>query len=279
MFSSFLALCVTGIIVCIILFALSLTNNIRNNVELHVYLRDISETERLHLIKVLSSKDYVSKQKGVAQISYLSKEEAEQKFISKNGNDHKNILTINPFKASLKVKIHPNYSSSLDLQKAKNNIETISGVFEVNLTKDWKEILDSINNNLQKVVIFLISFMIISILTIVIMTNNTIKLALYSQRFLIRSMQLVGAKHSFIMKPFLQRSFSHGFISGLFASILLNGCIQYAIHNINDLNLLYDSEKILILLSSLPFVGALINITSTYSAVQRHLKMSLDELY
>jgi len=109
--------------------------------------------------------------------------------------------------------------------------------------------------------------------------NNTLRLALFSQRFLIRSMQLVGAKRWFIQQPFLLRASLHGLIAGMIACGLLVLLISFANKRIEDLNLIQNSNRITLLLSILIVMGILVAVTSTYRAVRKYLKLSLDELY
>src|SRR5690606_36274440 len=114
---------------------------------------------------------------------------------------------------------------------------------------------------------------------VIILINNTIKLALFSQRFLIRSMQLVGARGSFIRRPFLLRAALHGAIGGLLASAGLYGLLQYASDKIEGFGRLVKPEEILILMGILLFMGAAIGYLSALKAMRKYLKLSLDELY
>ena len=117
------------------------------------------------------------------------------------------------------------------------------------------------------------------LLVVIILINNTIKLALFSQRFLIRSMQLVGATSSFIRRPFLLRASFYGLISGVIACLLLYGVLAYANQNIEDLASLQSIEMLGILAGSLILLGIFVTYLSTFFAIKRYLKISLDELY
>jgi cell division transport system permease protein len=139
--------------------------------------------------------------------------------------------------------------------------------------------VESINNNTAKIAIILLAFSIIMLVVVTILINNTIKLALFSQRFLIRSMQLVGAKGSFIQGPFLKRAFLYGALGGLIASTLLYILLQYGNQNIDGLTNLQNPLEIMSLFGLLIIFGAIIGFFSTYRSVNKYLKMSLDELY
>ena len=114
---------------------------------------------------------------------------------------------------------------------------------------------------------------------VLVLINNTIKLALFSQRFLIRSMQLVGARSSFIQWPFLRRSIIHGFISGIIASVVLYNILIYANEKIDGLAELQNNLELIIVFFSISVLGGVISFFSTYRSVKKYLKMSLDELY
>jgi len=115
--------------------------------------------------------------------------------------------------------------------------------------------------------------------TVVLLINNTVRLALFSQRFLIRSMQLVGATHWFIQKPFLYRALLHGVLSGIIASGLLFGLISFGNQRIEDLQVIQNNQRILTLFFTLLVLGMIVAFLSTYRAVNKYLKLSLDELY
>jgi cell division transport system permease protein len=117
------------------------------------------------------------------------------------------------------------------------------------------------------------------LLIVLVLINNTIKLALFSQRFLIRSMQLVGAKSSFIQWPFLKRSIFHGFTSGILASAIIYNIIIYANKKIEGLSGLQSDMELILIFISISVLGSVIAFFSTYRSVRKYLKMSLDELY
>ncbi|MDB5263428.1 MAG: cell division protein, partial [Adhaeribacter sp.] len=174
------------------------------------------------------------------------------------------------------LNIAADFATSASLKNIKKDLETIPGIYEVQYVES---LIDSINSNIQKVSIILLSFAAILVLAVIILINNTLKLALFSQRFLIRSMQLVGATPTFIQRPFLNRATWQGLLSGLLASIMLLGLLQYAYYQINELYVLRDEVQIGILLLSLVVLGSILGFISSYRAIKKYLGMSLDELY
>ena len=136
-----------------------------------------------------------------------------------------------------------------------------------------------INDNMTIITLFLFGFAIILLLTAIILINNTIKLALFSQRFLIRSMQLVGATAGFIQGPFLRRAIWYGFLSGVLACGLLFMLISYVNIEIKGLSQLQNSTNMGILFGGIVILGLLVGFGSSYRAIRKYMKLSLDELY
>ena len=199
-----------------------LTSIIQNNVEMMVFLNNnLSRPEIDKINKTLSSKDYTNSVDGAPQINFVSREDAARQFTEDTGEDFVKFLEGNPLRAHLNVKISPEFQSAQNLTEIKKEIGFIRGVYDVTYNED---LTSSINQNLRKVSYVLIGLSIIFFLVVAILINNTIKLALFSQRFLIRSMQLVGATAGFIQRPFLYRAAFYGFISGLFSSAMLLYC-------------------------------------------------------
>lgn len=272
-----LALFVIGLFGLLLLHATKLTANIRENIEIQVYLnRYITENERIKINKTLSGKDYVFVKAGEPQITFISKEESAEDFIQETGEDFIAFLGENPLRDAYAIKLNPDYHEAEKLAGIKEEIESVSGVFEVSYIESF---ISSINTNITKLSIILAAFALILLFSVIMLINNTIKLALFSQRFLIRSMQLVGATSAFIQKPFLFRATLHGLLAGVVASVLLFATMQYGNNQIPDLQTLQEPDKILILFIGLVILGALIGLTSTYFSINKYLKMSLDELY
>ncbi len=182
----------------------------------------------------------------------------------------------NPLRDSYRVKIQEDYFAEAKLKVIKEELEKINGVYEVVYQEN---LVDEINKNITKIYLILASFALIMLIIIILLINNTIKLAIYSQRFLIRSMQLVGATNGFIQRPFLMRGATQGLVSAVLASVLLVLLQQLAIRNVEGLAVLQENDKLVFLLITLVFLGILIGIVSTTQSLSRYLKMSLDELY
>lgn len=276
-FSNTLALLVIGLFGLLVLHANQLRILIQENLELQVYLdKDLTDATRIKINKVLASKDFTAEKEGEPQISFVDKEQAAKEFFSESGEDAVNFLGENPLRDAFVLKLKPGYYHTDSLQFIQQEIESLNGVFEVTYVRS---LIESINENLTRIGLILLGFTSILLITVVILINNTIKLALFSQRFLIRSMQLVGATQGFIRRPFLYRSLLHGAMSGIVASVLLFLLLNWAYSRLEDLQLLAETEQMLILFAGLILIGCFIGYLSTRRAINKYLKMSLDELY
>ncbi|MEQ9442847.1 MAG: permease-like cell division protein FtsX [Cyclobacteriaceae bacterium] len=276
-FSITLALFVIGLFGLLLIYANKLTQVIQENVEVQVFLNQtISSSDRLKIQKTLSSKEYIDQQEGEEPVFFISKEEAATEFIEETGEDFRQFLGENPLRDAFVIHVKPEYYDPTELKKIKLDIERLSGVFEVAYVES---LIDAINRNVTKISLVLMGFAFLLVVIVAILINNTIRLALFSQRFLIRSMQLVGATASFIQRPFLTRSLFHGILGGIFAGGLLLAIMQYAQQQIADLEQLQSPQELVILLVTLLIVGGVMGFISTYRAVKKYMKMSLDQLY
>ncbi len=261
----------------LLLHANKLSEVIKENIELNVYLKkDIAPRQVDSLKSVIGRMPFVMRKNMQPQIFHVSKEEAAKKFIAETGEDFSQVLTDNPLRESFVVKINRNYFEKQKLADAAEQIKIMQDVFEVSYPIN---LVSEINANIRLIGLVLIGFSLILLLTTVLLIRNTIKLALYSQRFLIRSMQLVGAKSGFIQRPFLWHATVQGFFSGLIAVILLAILLQYAYSQIPQLDRLKELQKVLSVFGILTFSGILIGLASSFQAVSKYLRMSLDDLY
>ena len=272
-----LALFVVGVFGLLVIYSKELERVVRENVTMEVYLKNqISETQRLQIEKKLSSKSFLPKQTSGKPIQFVSKEEAAKKVIQETGTDFRKLLGENPLRDAFLVRVDPAFQDTISMAKIKSEVEQIYGVFEVYYVEN---VIDSINKNITKIGLILFGLAALLLLTVVLLINNTLRLALFSQRFLIRSMQLVGAKNWFIHRPFLFRASLHGFLAGLVAAGLLMSLISVANKKIEDLSLIQNTDRVVILLGCILILGIFLAVAATFLSVSKYLKLSLDELY
>ncbi|MDE0470482.1 MAG: permease-like cell division protein FtsX [Ekhidna sp.] len=276
-FSITIALCVLGLFGWILLHSSKLGNRIRENIEIQVYLnKNLSQSELNKIRTSISSKPYTLMKDNEPQIELITKEEAALEFIAATGEDFKAFLGDNPLRDLLAVKIYGGYQALDSLSQIKSEIEAMRGVFEVSYEES---LIESINQNVTKIGLVLLGIAVFAIFVVVVLINNTIKLALFSQRFLIRSMQLVGATSKFIQRPFLMRSLTYGLIGGFLACGAIWGFTEYMNSSIYGLEELQDIEGFLVLYGIILSVGMIVGYLSSLRAINKYLKMSLDELY
>lgn len=276
-FSITLALTVIGLFGLLLLHSQKLASLIRQNIEVQVYLdKNISENNVSRLRNILSNSEYVARNNEQPAIVFISKEEAAEQFMGETDENFTDFLDDNPLRDAFVVKIAEPYQETGTLIRIKEEFENLQGVFEVTYLES---LVNSINQNTAKISLVLLGFAVLMLVIVVVLINNTIKLALFSQRFLIRSMQLVGAKASFIQWPFLKRSIWHGLFSGALASLMLYGLLNYANRKIEGLAQLQRDVEILGLFGLIMIIGAVIAFITTFRSVNKYLKLSLDELY
>lgn len=272
-----LALFVTGLFGLLIIYSQELERVVRENIKLQVYLKsNLTETQRTQVEKKLEQLPYINKTVAEDPVVFISKEEAARKFIAETGEDFNQFLGENPLHDAYVLTVDPSYHSKASVDKIKTELEKMNGVFEVFYVEG---LIESINENVTRLGIILAAIIALLLITVVLLINSTLRLALFSQRFLVRSMQLVGARKWFIQRPFLIRGVAYGILSGILASAGIWLMVNYANQNIEDLALIQNKDRMITLSICLIIVGMLVAVTSSYFAIRKYLRMSLDELY
>ena len=277
LFSLTLALFLIGFCGLLAIQSKRLVTFIRENYEMRVFLdKELSSAKMKTLYRTIAERPYILKTSGEPQLSLVTKDVAAKEFIAETKEDFSKFLGENPLRDSYRIKLNEDYFEEAKLQGIKEDLEQIDGVFEVVYQEN---LVDSINRNITKIYIVMSAFAVVLLIIIVVLMNNTIRLALHSQRLLIRSMQLVGATNGFITRPFLGRGVMQGLIAGVVAVVLLLIALQVAIHNLPELAAFQEPPKIAMLLAGILGLGVLIGFISTFQAVHRYLGLTLDELY
>jgi cell division transport system permease protein len=266
-----LVLFLLGILGLVLINARELSDYLRESLSFSVMLDDAAKEADIRMLqKDLDAKAYVK------STAYISKDEAAAKMKEELGEDFINFLGDNPLPPSIDVYLISSYTRPDSVAKIEKYIQQYPFVKEVIYQES---LLFLIDENVKKISLFLLiisSFLFLIALTII---NNTIRLSIYSRRFLIRTMQLVGATRSFIRKPFLVQSAFHGFLAALIAMTLLLGLL-YLIEKEFFLMFTFESTNLLLLLgAAIIITGVFINIISTYFSVNRYLSISEDKLY
>ncbi len=266
-----LVLFLLGVLGLVLINARALSDYLRESLSFSVMLDDDAREADIRMLqKDLDAKPYVK------STEYVSKDEAAVKMKEDLGEDFISFLGDNPLPPSIDVYLFAGYTSPDSVAKIEKYVLEYPFVKEVLVPES---LLFLIDENVRKISLFLLvlsSFLFLIAVTII---NNTIRLAIYSKRFLIRTMQLVGATRSFIRKPFLVRGIYHGFLAALIAMLLLMGLL-YLIEKELLMMFSFESTNLLVLLGiSLIIAGILINLVSTYFSVNKYLVISEDKLY
>ncbi|MGD1842171.1 MAG: cell division protein FtsX [Thermonemataceae bacterium] len=271
------ALFVLGIFTILLIDARKIAQAVQENLEIQLFLNNaITDNEKLQLEQTLTEKPYIRQEANQPTYSYISKEEAAKELTNQLEEDFQDLLGENPLKDSYVIRLKANYYQPTQLQKVEQDLENLNGVVDVayprSLAKDMTE-------NIATISFILFSFALFMSIIVIVLIHNTIKLALFSQRFINRTMQLVCAKNSYERKQLLKTAAWQGIISGVLAFGFLWAFIAYAESQLEELQALHPIEMLLVIGLSLIGIGVLISVISSFRAVNKYLAMSLDELY
>jgi cell division transport system permease protein len=266
-----MVLLMVGLLGLILVHANNLSRYVKENIVVNVYVDETTrETDVLQLQKQLDSHPFVK------QTQYVSKELAARKMQKDLGEDFIKFLGVNPLSESIDVYLKAEHANNADIAAFKAELLKNPLVKEVNYQAP---LVDKMNQNLASITLIILVFAGIFVVVSVALINNTIRLAIYSQRFLIKSMQLVGATKSFIRKPFLLYGIWHGLLGALIAIIILVGTLYLAIKQIPDLVILQNYTEFGIVFLGVIGLGVLISGLSTFLAVNRFLRLKIYDLY
>ena len=266
-----LVLFVVGLLSLVLINAQKLSNYVKENIGFSIMIKeDVKEIELIEFNKILDAEDFTKSTR------FISKEQATKELEQDLGEDFVNFLGFNPIMASIDVKLNSSYANNDSLQNISSRLEKSDVVYEVFYQKN---LIKKLNSNVGKISFFLICISLILFFIAFALINNTIRLSVYSKRFIIRTMRLVGAENSFIQKPFLISGVYQGLYSAIFAIFMLLGSIQLiqtetaSILNINDL------QNIGLVFIVLFCSGIIISGTSTFFAVRKFIYLNEGGLY
>ncbi|HQQ94542.1 MAG TPA: permease-like cell division protein FtsX [Bacteroidia bacterium] len=266
-----LVLFMLGTLGLLVINAKKLSTHFKENVGFQIYLKDQATAAQSDaLMQELGNSRFAK------NVTYISKEEAAEKLSKDLGEDFVSFLGANPLLNSIDIKLDEYHANSDTLQLIEKNLMQKSFVKEVVYQKDM---IDSLNKNARAIAFFILIFSAALLLVAVALINNTIRLSIYSQRFLIRTMYLVGATRAFISKPFLVRGLRQGIIAGLLAGFLLGGFLVLSTRFIPDLLELQDENVLLLLFTGMILVGIIISSVSALLSVLRYLRLKTSDLY
>lgn len=266
-----LVLVLFGLVVFFVQVAHRLSDSVKEDLVVSVLLSDEAGQDAIQTYtREMQQKTYIK------QLDYISKEQALKEHIEEMGTDPEEFLGSNPFSPSLEVHLKADYANSDSLSWITRDIKSQPIVLNVVYQKD---LIDSLNQNLQKVSLVLL--ILAALLTFVSfgLINSTVKMSLYANRFLIHTMKLVGARWSFIRRPFLARSFWIGLISAILANGVLIAGIHLFVHYDPVLENIITLHMVAIMGGAVLLAGILLTLTCSYFSVNKFLKMKAGELH
>lgn len=269
--STMLVLLLLGLVVLFVLSANNLSIYVKENISFSLLISDdMHESAILQYQKKLNDEPFVK------ATTYISKKQALKEQTEAMGTDPKEFLGYNPFTASIEIKLNSDYANSDSIAKIEKKLKKNSNILEV---KYPQELMDAVNDNIKKISIVLLSLAGLLTLISFALINNTIRLAIYSKRFLIHTMKLVGANWGFIRRPFLRRNIWSGIIAGLMADGILMGTAYTLVTYEPELIRIITPEVMLIVSASVLLFGIIITFLCAYASINKYLRMKASTLY
>lgn len=266
-----LVLFMLGLLGLLVIDAKKISDFVKEHVQLNVYLQDDVSQQDLNLfMSALNESDFVRSTR------FVSKEEALDSLKKELGDGAVGMIESNPLPATIDINVKASYANPDSLARIKDQLTKIRLVREVSYQQTE---IDKMNQNFRTVAMIILVFCALLLFVAVVLINNTIRLSMYSKRFLIKSMQLVGATKGFIRWPFLKTGFVHGIYSGIIGSILLSIVIYFIQNQFPEFQQLSDLKLIGGLFLGMIAIGILVTGLSTFFAINKYLKVHVDELY
>lgn len=269
--STTLVLLLLGLVVFFVLAARNLSVYVKENINFSIVISDdMKERDILRLQKRLNGEPFVK------STEYISKKQALEEQTEAMGTDPQEFLGYNPFSASIEVKLKSDYANADSIAKIEKQIRRNTDIQDVLYQKD---LVDAVNDNIRKISLLLLGLAVILALISFALINNTIRLAVYSKRFLIHTMKLVGASWGFIRRPFLRRNFWIGVLSAALADGLLWATATWLVEREPELVKVITPEVMLLVSVAVLVFGVLITWLCALLSVNKYLRMKAGALY
>ena len=251
--------------------AKSVSDYFKENIRLSViFEQNTTEVQARQVMTLLNDKPYVK------ELKFISKEQGAQEMKSVLGDDFMNVFDLNPIPLSIDMYVHSDYVESDSLSKIKSEILLNPGIKEVVFQES---LIETISENIKQIGVILIVFIVLLLFISFVLINNTVRLNVFSKRFNIHTMKLVGAKKSFIRKPFLIQGIYQGLISGIISASLLCFLLFLLERDFQQIYQMLDINLIMAVCAGVVVTGVLLCLISTYLVVNRLLSLPQDELY
>lgn len=269
--STTMVLLLLGMVVFFVLGAHNLSVYVKENINFSILISDdMKEADILKLQKKLEKEPFVK------ETEYISKKQALKEQTEAMGTNPKDFLGENPFTASIEIKMKSEYANSDSIAVIEKQFKKNTNIQEVLYQKD---LIDAVNDNIRKISITLLALAVILTSISFALINNTIRLTIYSKRFLIHTMKLVGAGWSFIRRPFLMRNLWIGLLSSISADAILLGAARWLVKNEPDLVHVITPQVMLLVSLFVIAAGIFITWLCALLSINKYLKMKAGSLY
>jgi cell division transport system permease protein len=266
-----LVLFLVGLVFLLLFVARDMSTYVKENINLSIVLDDASKKSDVQRIE-----KYLNATAFAKSVQFISKEDALKDHIASLGEDPQNFLGYNPLLASVEVKLKAEYANpdSVSMIEAKlKNFEHINRIVY------QKDMVSLVNDNVKKLSFILLGLAAILLIVSVALINNTIRLSLYSNRFLINTMKLVGATSWFIRRPYMGSSMVNGLFASVIALLLLTGVVFFVHYEFGMPGAMIQTSTALIVSAIVVLLGVSLSAISSYMAVGRYLKMNTNDMY
>lgn len=266
-----LVLFLIGLVSLLIFVARDLSVYVKENINLSIILEDKIMQSDMDRIE-----EFISLSPFTKSVVYISKEDALKDHITSLGENPEDFLGYNPLLASLEVKLKADYANTDSVAVIESSFKDFVGINQIAYQKD---LVSLINSNVSKLSFLLLCLTIVLMIVSVALINNTVRLAVFSNRFLINTMKLVGANRSFILKPYLKQAIIHGIFAGIFSLVLLTLMVAYVQIEFGMVAKIINPFSSVIVALIVLVSGVILSGLSTYFAVSKYLKMTTNEMY
>ncbi|MBR4160319.1 MAG: permease-like cell division protein FtsX [Bacteroidaceae bacterium] len=269
--STTMVLLLLGALVLFVLTAREIRNYVHQNLTVTIVMADgTTPTAARDIEHQIARKTYIH------HVNYISSEQALQEQVKAMGIDPRDLLDKNPFSISMELKLEAPYVCADSLQWIVEDLRQEKAIIDVIYQK---ELVDSLNRNLNTITIILLAITIVLSVISISLINNTVHMSVYSRRFIINNMKLIGARRSFIRRPFMLRSLGIGLISTIIADGILVGLLHWATQFDQALLQFIPQQNVLIMAASVLGFALIITLVCTYISVTRFIAMGETDLY
>ncbi|MEG1545300.1 MAG: permease-like cell division protein FtsX [Tannerellaceae bacterium] len=266
-----LVLFLLGLILLMGLLGNRLSVFVKENISFSILLKDNQkEADIKRMQKTLDGLAFIK------STEYISKDQAARELEEELGESPEVFLGFNPLQASIEVKLHSQYANPDSLQFIEKKLKAYASVSDLLYRKDMMQM---VNDNLKRLSVILLTLATMLMAISFVLISNTIRLLIYSKRFLIHTMKLVGATSGFIRRPFIRYNLVSGIFAGLLAIFMLTGALYYLQNELEGFTQLIDLNSLLLVYVAVMVMGVLLSVVATIISVNKYLRMGVDKLY